>query len=283
MTSTAQTRPQPLRQSTDELARVANHIRRDVIRMVHGAGCGHPAGPLGLAEILATLYFHEMAIDPKAPDHPQRDRFVLSNGHCCAGLYSVLARRGYFPIDELDTFRDFGGHLQGHPHLGALPGIDMSTGSLGTGVSVAAGMALAAKIDGSDARIYAISSDGESEEGQVWENATAAAHHGLSNLTLLLDWNGIQIDGRTTDVMDVRDLGAKYAAFGWHVQEVNGHDLEGLIGALENARLETERPSVLACRTIIGKGVSFMEDISDFHGKAPNDDQAARALKELGA
>lgn len=257
-------------------------MRRDVIRMVHAAGCGHPAGPLGMAEMISALYFHEMAVDPDCADHPERDRFVLSNGHCCAALYSTLARRGFFPSAQLADFRKFGSPLQGHPHRGAIPGIEMSTGSLGTGVSVAGGMALAAKLDGSESRVYAITSDGENQEGQPWENATAAVHHGLSNLTLLLDWNGIQIDGRTKDVMDPGDLAAKYAAFGWHALTVDGHDLNALLDALAAAREETRRPSFLACRTIIGKGVSYMEDKPDFHGKAPNDDEARQALAELG-
>jgi len=265
-----------------EINGIANRIRRDVIRMVHAAGCGHPGGPLGLAEIFATLYFQELRLDPENPDHPLRDRLVLSNGHCCAVLYSSLARRGFFPADSLHTFRKFGSPLQGHPHKGHLPGIEMSTGSLGNGVSVAAGMALAAKMDKLPTRIFAITSDGESQEGQPWEMATAAAHYGLGNLTLLLDWNGIQIDGRTEDVMDPGDIGAKYAAFGWHVQEVDGHDLENLSSALAAAKEETSRPSLLACRTVIGKGVSYMEDVSDFHGMAPNDEQAKLALQELG-
>ena len=272
----------PAPQDAAEMAKIANRIRRDVIRMVHAAGCGHPGGPLGLAEIFATLYFQELRLDPENSEHPLRDRLILSNGHCCAVLYSSLARRGFFPVEKLHTFRKFGSPLQGHPHRGALPGIEMSTGSLGNGVSVAAGMALAAKMDRLDSRIYAITSDGESQEGQPWEMATAAAHYGLGNLTLLLDWNGIQIDGRTEDVMNPGDIGAKYAAFGWHVQEIDGHDFQALSAALSAAKAETERPSLLACRTIIGKGVSYMEDVSDFHGMAPDDEQAILALKELG-
>lgn len=282
MSSTTSTRPTALRESVAQLEARANRMRRDVIRMVHAAACGHPAGPLGMAEMMSVLYFHEMAVDPAQPEHPQRDRFVLSNGHCCAALYSTLARRGFFPAEDLAQFRKFGSHFQGHPHLGALPGIEMSTGSLGTGVSVAGGMALAAKVDGSPARIYAVTSDGESQEGQPWENATAAAHYGLGNLTLLLDWNGIQIDGRTEDVMNPGDIGAKYAAFGWQVLEVDGHDIQGLIDALAEARADTSRPTLLACRTKIGKGVSYMEDVPDFHGMAPNDEQAVLALQELG-
>lgn len=282
MSTTTSPAPAPLRTPPAELEAHANRLRRDVIRMVHAAGCGHPGGPLGLAEILTTLYFHEMAVDPEAPEHPLRDRFVLSNGHCCAGLYSVLARRGYFAPTELARFRAFGSPFQGHPHRGSLPGVEMSTGSLGNGVSVAGGMALAARIDGSPARVYAVTSDGESQEGQPWENAEAAAHYGLGNLTLLLDWNGIQIDGFTRDVMDPGDLAAKYDAFGWHTVEVNGHDFGALIEALASAREETARPSLIACHTVIGRGVSYMEDVPDFHGKAPDDEQARLALRELG-
>ncbi|MCH2100440.1 MAG: transketolase [Planctomycetes bacterium] len=282
MSPTTSTCPTALRESIAQLEARSNRMRRDVIRMVHAAACGHPAGPLGMAEMMSVLYFHEMAVDPTQPAHPMRDRFILSNGHCCAALYSTLARRGFFPAKDLAQFRKFGSHFQGHPHLGALPGIEMSTGSLGTGVSVAGGMALAAKVDGSPARIYAVTSDGESQEGQPWENATAAAHYGLGNLTLLLDWNGIQIDGRTEDVMNPGDIGAKYAAFGWQVIEVDGHEIQGLIDALAEARADESRPTLLACRTTIGKGVSYMEDIPDFHGMAPNDEQAIQALRELG-
>ncbi|HEX9792472.1 MAG TPA: transketolase [Planctomycetota bacterium] len=264
------------------LAAHANRMRRDVVRMAHAAGCGHPGGPLGLAEIFSVLYFERMALDPAQAGHPDRDRLVLSNGHCCAILYTALARRGFFPVEELHTFRKFGSHLQGHPHLGALPGIEMSTGSLGNGVSVAAGMALAHKLDGRAARVYAITSDGENQEGQPWEMATSAVHYGLDNLTLVLDWNGIQIDGRTADVMDTGDLAAKWRAFGWHVEEVDGHDLGALRAAFDAAEAETGRPSLIAARTTIGKGVSFMEDTSAFHGKAPNDAEAVLALGELG-
>ena len=272
----------PATPTTQELAALANRMRRDVIRMVHAAGCGHPGGPLGLAEIFAALYFAEMAVDPADPRHPQRDRPVLSNGHCCAILYSALARRGFFPLEELHRFRKFGSPLQGHPHYGHLPGVEMSTGSLGNGLSVAAGMALAQKIDGSPARIYAVTSDGENEEGQPWEMATSAVHYGLGNLTLLLDWNGIQIDGPTRKVMDPRDLAAKWRAFGWHVEDIDGHDLGAILAALDRAREESDRPSLLACHTVIGKGVSYMENVATFHGKAPNDEEAVQALRELG-
>ncbi len=273
----------PDRPALDFLKQTANTMRQDVIRMVHAAGCGHPGGPLGLADIFASLYWAELKVDPEQPNSSDRDRLVLSNGHCCAILYSALARRGFFPVEELASFRKFGSRLQGHPHQGGLPGVDMSTGSLGNGVSAAAGMALAHVLDGRSNRVYCITSDGENEEGQVWEMATSAVHYGLSNLTLILDWNGIQIDGSTQDIMDVGDLAAKWAAFGWHVQTVPGHDIPAILAALDAARAETERPSILACRTTIGKGVSFMENTSDFHGKAPNDEEAEQALAEISA
>ncbi len=268
--------------AVEELERIANRLRRDVIRMVHAAGCGHPGGPLGLADLFAVLYFAEMALDPAEPWHPDRDRLVLSNGHCCAILYSALARRGFFPVEELATFRSFGSRLQGHPHYGHLPGVEMSTGSLGNGVSVAAGMALAQRLDGRRSRVFAVTSDGENQEGQPWEMAASAVHDGLGNLTLLLDWNGIQIDGPTSEVLDTGDLAAKWAAFGWHVQTVDGHDPAALLRALEAARGEGRRPSMICCRTIIGKGVSFMENTNAFHGKAPTDEEAVQALRELG-
>lgn len=282
LTHSAPPPPAPAAPSQDELARVANRLRRDVIRMVHAAGCGHPGGPLGLADLFAALYFAELRVDPAHPDHPSRDRLVLSNGHCCAILYSALARRGFFEPASLASFRKMGSPFQGHPHYGHLPGVEMSTGSLGNGVSVAAGMALGHKIDGNPGRVYAVTSDGENEEGQVWEMATSSTHYELGNLTLILDWNGIQIDGPTKQVMDTGDLSAKWRAFGWHVQEIDGHDLPTIRAALRAAEDEKHRPSILCCRTTIGKGVSYMEDTAAFHGKAPSDEECVQALRELG-
>lgn len=264
-----------------ELEGVARQIRRDVIEMVHAAACGHPGGPLGMADFMAVLFMEHLNLSPQTLHDPQRDRFVLSNGHTCAGLYAALAAKGIVPRDLLLTFRKLGSPLQGHPHRNAELGIDMSTGSLGTGLSTAQGMALAAKKNGWSTRVYATSSDGESEEGQVWEAATSAAHYGLSNLTVLVDFNNIQIDGAMRDVMNVRDLRLKYEAFGWHALDVDGHDVDEIDAALRAAKAETERPSALICHTTIGKGVSFMEGQASWHGVAPNDEQAREALAEL--
>lgn len=264
-----------------ELEGVARQIRRDVIEMVHAAACGHPGGPLGMADFMAVLFMEHLNLSPETLHDPQRDRFVLGNGHTCAGLYAALAAKGIVPRDLLLTFRKLGSPLQGHPHRNAELGIDMSTGSLGTGLSTAQGMALAAKKNGWSTRVYATSSDGESEEGQVWEAATSAAHYGLSNLTVLVDFNNIQIDGAMRDVMNVRDLRLKYEAFGWHALDVDGHDVDEIDAALRAAKAETERPSALICHTTIGKGVSFMEGQASWHGVAPNDEQAREALAEL--
>ncbi len=264
-----------------EIAGVARQIRIDIVEMVHAAACGHPGGPLGMADFMAVLWAEHINISKDNLDDPQRDRFVLGNGHTCAGYYAALAHKGIIPRDLLLTFRKLGSELQGHPHRNAKLGIDMSTGSLGTGLSTAQGMALAAKTNGWPTRVYVTSSDGESEEGQIWEAATSAAHYGLANLTVLVDFNNIQIDGEMRKVMDVRDLREKYAAFGWHALDVDGHDLGAIDAALRAAKAETERPSALICHTMIGKGVSFMEGKASWHGVAPNDEEAREALAEL--
>lgn len=264
-----------------EIEAVARQIRVDIIDMVHAAACGHPGGPLGMADFMATLWMEHLNITKENLHDPQRDRFVLGNGHTCAGLYAALAQKGIIARELLPTFRKLGSPLQGHPHRNAELGIDMSTGSLGTGLSTAQGMALAAKVNGWPTRVYATSSDGESEEGQIWEAATSAAHYGLSNLTVLVDFNNIQIDGEMRKVMDVRDLREKYQAFGWHALDVDGHDVAAIDAALCAAREETERPSALICHTTIGKGVSFMEGKASWHGVAPNDEEAREALAEL--
>ncbi|MCL4140248.1 UNVERIFIED_CONTAM: hypothetical protein GTU68_017328 [Idotea baltica] len=252
--------------------------------MVHAAACGHPGGPIGMADFMATLWMEHINISQENLNDPQRDRFVLGNGHTCAGYYSVLAQKGILPREELITFRKFGARLQGHPHRSAEMGIDMSTGSLGTGLSTAQGMALAARINGwEDTRVYATSSDGESQEGQIWEAATSAAHYGLGNLTVMVDFNNIQIDGEMRKVMNVRDLRKKYEAFGWHAVDVDGHDVVAVDQALCEAKKITDRPSALICKTLIGKGVSYMEDQAGWHGVAPNDEEAKKALAELGA
>jgi transketolase len=266
------------------IAEGARQVRIDVVNMVHAAACGHPGGPIGMADFMATLWLGHINISPDNLHDPKRDRFVLGNGHTCAGYYSLLAQKGLIPREELISFRKLGSRLQGHPHRSAEMGIDMSTGSLGTGLSAAQGMALAAKINGWDeTRVYATSSDGESQEGQIWEAATSAAHYGLGNLTVLVDFNNIQIDGHMRDVMDVRDLRVKYEAFGWHALDVDGHDINAIDAALCEARSISDRPSALICHTKIGKGVSFMEDQAGWHGVAPDDEQARAALAELGA
>lgn len=260
----------------------ALRVRRDTVRMVHAAACGHPGGPLGMADFMATLFMRHLRLDASNKHAPDRDRFVLGNGHTCAGYYSLLAQKGLVDEAELLRFRKFGSPLQGHPHRNADLGIDFSTGSLGNSLSVALGMALAAKMNGWDTRVYSASSDGESQEGQIWEAATAAAHHGATNLTVLVDFNNIQIDGHMRDVMDVRDLRVKYEAFGWHAVDVDGHDVQAIDDALVAAREETSRPSALICHTTLGRGVSFMEDQPGWHGVAPDDQQAKDALVELG-
>ena len=267
----------------DELAGIARDVRRDILRMVHAAGCGHPGGPLGMADFMTVLFHEHLRLSPDNLDDPQRDRFVLGNGHTCAGYYAQLAKLGLIPHDELLQFRKFGSRLQGHPHRNAEIGIDFSTGSLGNSLSVAAGMALAAKTSGWDTRVYSTSSDGESQEGQIWEAATSSAHYGLSNLTVLVDFNDVQIDGHMHDVMNVLDLRAKYEAFGWHALDVDGHDLGAIDEALTAAEAEGGRPSAIIAHTIIGKGVSFMEDQPSWHGVAPNDEQLEQALVELSA
>lgn len=267
----------------DQLATIAHDLRVDVLRMLNKAGSGHPGGSLGMTDVFATLWFGgHLRVRPDQPDWNDRDRFVLSNGHICPILYAILAHKGYFPRDELDTLRQLGSRLQGHPDFHHTPGVDACTGSLGNGVSVGLGMALGARLQKKDFRVYVGSSDGESQEGQVWEMASAAAHYKVDNLTVLLDRNGIQIDGFTKDVMDQGDLGAKYAAFGWHVQEVDGHDLRALHAALETAKTVRGQPQLINCHTVLGKGVSFMENVPKWHGVAPDDAQLASALAELG-
>ena len=268
----------------DALASIANELRADIIRMLHAAGSGHPGGSLGMTDVFTTLWFGgHMNVRPNEPDWADRDRFVLSNGHICPILYAILAKQGYFAADELATLRKLGSRLQGHPDFHHTPGVDACTGSLGNGVSVGLGMALGARVQGKTFGVWGGSSDGESQEGQVWEMASAAAHYGVDNLTVLLDRNGIQIDGFTKDVMDQGDLAAKYEAFGWHVQSVDGHDLLAVDAALRTAKGVRGRPQLIECRTVLGKGVSFMENVAKWHGVTPDDEQAAAALAELGA
>ena len=265
-----------------ELPKIARQLARDIINMIWQAKSGHPGGSLSAADILTCLYFREMNIDPANPAWTERDRFVLSKGHAAPVLYSALARRGYFDPAELMTLRRLGSRLQGHPHYGALPGVEMSTGSLGQGGATAVGMALAGKIDRKDYRVYTLWGDGELEEGLVWESAMAAAHYQLDNLCGIVDWNGLQIDGRITDVMNPEPIDQKFAAFGWAVQVVDGHDYAAILAALAKARAVKGRPSLILCRTIKGKGVSFMENQAGWHGSAPKDEERAQALEELG-
>ena len=266
-----------------ELELIAARGRRLGMDMVFRAASGHIGGSLSAMDILTELYFEELRIDPARPQAPERDRFVMSKGHCTPALYSVLALRGYFPEKELELFRSIEGHMSGHPDMVHVPGVAMSTGSLGQGRSAAVGMALAAKLDGAGYRVFALMGDGEIEEGQIWEAAMSAAKYGLSNLCGIVDVNGLQIDGRTADVMPSEPLDAKFAAFGWNVIKADGHDFDSLRAAFAAARAEKDRPSVILAKTVKGKGVSFMENEAGWHGKAPNAEQYERAVAELDA
>lgn len=250
---------------------------------VHEAASGHPGGSLSCLDMLTALYFHEMNIDPKDPKNPDRDRFVLSKGHCSPALYATLAQRGYFPEEQLKLFRSIKGHMSGHPDMVNVPGVDMSTGSLGQGLSTAVGMALAAKLQKKSCRTYAICGDGEIEEGQIWEAVMAAAKWKLDNLCIFVDVNGLQIDGPTAQVMPADPLDAKFAAFGWEVLKIDGHDMQAILDALAKARTVAGKPTVILAATTKGKGVSFMENQVGWHGKAPNDEQFAQAKAELEA
>jgi len=264
-----------------DLEKKARVIRSDIIRMVAEAGSGHPGGSLSAVEIVTALYFHVMRIRPDEPGWPDRDRFILSKGHAAPLLYAVLAERGYFPAEELLTLRKLGSRLQGHPAFGKLPGVEASTGSLGQGLSIGLGVALAGKIDHRNYRVYVLLGDGENEEGQVWEAAMAAAHYRADNLTAILDYNGLQIDGPVADVLSPLPLPEKWRSFGWEVREVDGHSFGELLAAFEWAKGVQCRPSIIIAKTVKGKGVSFMENAVDWHGKAPDREQAEKALAEL--
>lgn len=266
-----------------ELELTAAKGRRLGMEMVFRAASGHIGGSLSSMDILTELYFEEMRIDPAAPRAERRARFVMSKGHCTPALYSVLALRGYFPEKELELFRSIEGHLSGHPDMNYVPGVDMSTGSLGQGISAAVGMAIAGKLDGAPYRVYALLGDGEVEEGEVWEAAMSAAKYGLDNLCAIVDVNGLQIDGRTADVMPSEPLDRKFAAFNWHVITVDGHDFDALRAAFAEARQVKGQPTVLIAKTVKGKGVSFMENDAGWHGKAPNAEQYEKAMAELDA
>ncbi|MDE7436720.1 MAG: transketolase [Lachnospiraceae bacterium] len=266
---------------TKELQRMANEVRKSIITAVHGASSGHPGGSLSAADIFTYLYFEEMNIDPGDPRNQDRDRFVLSKGHTAPGLYSALAHRGYFPVEDLLTLRQLGSYLQGHPCMQETPGVDMSSGSLGQGISAAVGMALAAKMDGKDYRVYTLLGDGELQEGQVWEAAMFAGHRKLDNLTVIVDNNGLQIDGSVEEVCSPYPIDRKFRAFHFHVICIDGNDMEELRRAFEEARRTKGMPTAIICRTVKGKGVSFMEYAAGWHGKAPNDDEYERAMTEL--
>lgn len=264
-----------------ELKKIAANVRISAVTAVHSAASGHPGGSLSIADILTLLYFEVLNVDPKNPKDPDRDRFVLSKGHCSPALYGVLAERGFFPKEDILTFRKTGSYLQGHPDMKAIPGVDMSSGSLGQGVCCANGMALAAKIDNKDYRVYTILGDGELEEGQVWEAAMYAAHYKLDNLTAFVDFNGLQIDGNVADVLSPLPIDKKFEAFGWNVIVCDGHDFETMLSAINDAKATKGKPTVVILKTVKGKGVSFMENNPAWHGSAPNDEQFAQAIDEL--
>ncbi|MEE3487201.1 MAG: transketolase [Bulleidia sp.] len=269
--------------NNEELKKHARNIRRNIIKEVYNAQSGHPGGSLGAADILTELYFEVMDITPENAGTRDRDRFVLSKGHVSPLLYAVLAEKGIIPEEELMTFRKLDSKLQGHPNMNYVKGVDMSTGSLGQGLAAADGMALANKLDGNDHRIYALVGDGESEEGEIWEAAMAAHHYKNDNLCAVIDVNGLQIDGKTDDVIGPNPLGDKFAAFGWHVIEVNGHDFDELRAAFKEAKETKGVPTAIIAHTVKGKGVSFMENQAGWHGKAPNEEQYKQALAELEA
>lgn len=266
-----------------ELQKKATQIRLDILEEVFSASSGHPGGSMSIAEILAFLYFHEMRIDPKNPKWEDRDRFVLSKGHTAPGLYAALAERGFFPTEDLKTFRHIDSYLQGHPDMKGVPGVDMSSGSLGLGVSTACGMALSGKVYNKDYRVYTVLGDGEIAEGQVWEAAMFASHYKLDNLTAFVDFNGLQIDGKITDVMNSTPIDDKFKAFGWHVIVIDGHDIQQIENAVEEAKATKGQPTMILCKTVKGKGVSFMENQAGWHGKAPNAEQYEQAVAELKA
>lgn len=265
-----------------KLKRIANEIRKGIVTSVHSAKAGHPGGSLSAVELFTYLYFEELNIDPKDPKKADRDRFVLSKGHTAPGLYSTLANRGYFPVEDLATLRHVGSYLQGHPDMKHIPGVDMSSGSLGQGISAAVGMALAAKMDLKDYRVYTLLGDGEIQEGQVWEAAMFAGHRKLDNLVVVVDNNGLQIDGKIEDVCSPYPIDAKFAAFNFHVINVSdGNDFGQLEPAFQEAKETKDKPTAIIMKTIKGKGVSYMENSAGWHGKAPNDEEYSIAMKEL--
>ncbi len=264
-----------------ELAKTANEVRKGIITAVHAAKAGHPGGSLSCADLMTFLYFEEMNIDPKDPKKKDRDRFVLSKGHCAPALYSALAHRGYFPVEELTTLRKLGSHLQGHPCMQHTPGVDMSSGSLGQGISVAAGMALSAKLSNDSYRVYTLLGDGEIAEGQVWEAAMFAGHKKLDNFVVIVDNNGLQIDGKVEDVCNPYPIDKKFEAFNFHVINIDAHDFDQIRAAFAEAKKTKGMPTAIIMKSVKGKGVSFMENQAGWHGKAPNDEQYEIAMKDL--
>lgn len=263
-----------------ELKKHANDVRKGIVTAVHSAKAGHPGGSLSAADMFTFLYFEEMNIDPKNPKKEDRDRFVLSKGHTAPGLYSALANRGYFPVEDLTTLRKLGSYLQGHPCV-HIPGVDMSSGSLGQGISAAVGMALGAKLDNRDFRVYTVLGDGELEEGQVWEASMFAGHRKLDNLVVIVDNNGLQIDGKVDDVCSPYPIDKKFEAFNFHVINIDGNDFDQIDAAFKEARATKGMPTAIICKTVKGKGVSFMENSAGWHGKAPNDEEYAVAMADL--
>ena len=264
-----------------ELMKTANEVRKGIIKAVHSAKSGHPGGSLSAADIFTYLYFEELNVDPKDPKKADRDRFVLSKGHTAPGLYSTLAQRGFFPVEDLTTLRHVGSYLQGHPDMKHIPGIDMSSGSLGQGISAAVGMAISAKMSGEDYRVYTLLGDGEIQEGQVWEAAMLAGHWKLDNLVIIVDNNNLQIDGAIDEVNSPYPIDKKFEAFNCHVININGNDFDEIDAAFKEAKTVKGQPTVIVAKTLKGKGVSFMEDKAGWHGKAPNDEEFEIAMNDL--
>ena len=264
-----------------ELMKIANEVRKGIVTSVHSAKAGHPGGSLSAADIYTYLYFEEMNIDPKDPKKADRDRFVLSKGHTAPGYYATLAQRGFFPVEDLVTLRHVGSYLQGHPCMQHIPGVDMSSGSLGQGISCAVGMAISAKLSNDDYRVYTLLGDGEIQEGQVWEAAMLAGHRKLDNLVVIVDNNGLQIDGNIADVCSPYPIDKKFEAFNFHVIQIDGHDFDQIAAAFKEARETKGQPTAILAKTTKGKNVSFMENQASWHGVAPNDDQYAQAMKDL--
>lgn len=271
-----------IREKIDFYEKIAKKVRSDIIKAVYNAGSGHPGGSLSAADLITALYFGEMNVDPEDPKMEGRDKFVLSKGHAVPGQYAALAERGYYPAEDMMSLRKLGSPFQGHGNCHKVPGIEMSTGSLGQGISVAVGMAIANKLDKSEARVYTLLGDGELQEGLVWEASMAASHNKLDNFCAIVDWNGLQIDGKNEDVMSVAPIADKFKAFGFHTIEIDGHDFAEIFDAFDEAKSIKERPTAIIAKTVKGKGVSFMENQAGWHGKAPNREQAEEAIKELG-